>query len=83
MKQIGHLITVSMKYFLDIDPSICNHTFMAVLIMAGITKLLIHNIVAVLHDGILTVKEDAIVLKDMIATYRERLSKNDTHTYSR
>src|SRR5262249_46602970 len=75
-RNIQHLATVLLKYFFDFDFAHLTHIVPLVVAIFGIAKLLFSKIGDELSDGIATVKEDAIIIKDEIAALIQRL-KND------
>jgi len=73
-KHIGHIIIVSLKYFFDIDYSVCFHTFTTLIIWAGITKLFVCQAQYIFSDGLHTVMQDILTIKDQLDAYKERWS---------
>ena len=75
MKHIGHLIMVSLKYFFDIDHSICHSAFITVLIVMSVARLFFSRLLSLFHDGLLVVKEDLAGLRQQLNFYKERSDK--------
>lgn len=71
-KQIGHLVMISLKFFFDLDPSIYGHLLIAGIVIAGLAKLLIYNVTDNVRVGLVTVKEDAIAIKEEMGQCKER-----------
>ncbi len=71
-KQVGHFVTVSMKFFFDFDISVFSHALFAVIILLGFIKLLFVILADNLYDGLLTVKEDAQLLQQEVAAYKQK-----------
>jgi len=63
-KHIVHLVIVSLKYFLDIDLTSSSHVLGTLLAIAGILKICMIHAADNLSNGLLTVKEDAINIKN-------------------
>ena len=75
-KHLENLITESLKYFFNIDHSICHHWMITTVLLFSIARIFFKNIVELLHDGILTVQYDLHIVKTKIAAFREQL-END------
>jgi hypothetical protein len=75
-KQIEQVVTVALKYFFDLDFNSCNHVLITLLVIAGFFKFSMNNILGVLSDGLLTIKEDALSIKANILSYKERWMDN-------
>lgn len=71
-KHIGHFIMVSLKYFFDFDYSFCSHAVLIVLVIAGIIKLFAVQTASIFYEGVLTVKEDALMIKEEVRNIKER-----------
>jgi hypothetical protein len=76
-KQIGHIISVALKYFFDIDYIYCHHAFVIMLVMLGFCRLFLSNVADVLQDGIITVKEDFKVVRQYTNYYIRRWENSD------
>jgi len=61
-----------MKYFFDIDASMFNHLLFVIIVLLGSVKVIASMITGHLHDGLLTVKDDAMFLREEVASYKER-----------
>ena len=70
-KNIEHIIMVSLKYFFDLDYSFYSHIILAALVAVSLLKFFLNQTAAFFHEGIITVKEDAISLKSEIAIIKE------------
>ena len=73
-RHIWHIVIVSLKYFFDIDYSLCLHTFSTLIIGVGITKLFVSQAQYIFSNGLLTVKQDILTLRDQLNAYKERWS---------
>ena len=77
MRYIAHIITVSLKYFFDIDYLVYNHIHTIMHILAynlGIFPAFIAN---EFYEGVLTVKNDAIAIRDNVLSLKERWDKSE------
>lgn len=50
-RHIGHIIMVSLKYFFDIDYSLCYHSFITIFVLASIIKLFFGRAQYALFEG--------------------------------
>ena len=69
---LGDLVIESLKYFFPVDPSFCNHVCEAALVFPFLLKLLFREIATYFHDGAITIKEDALTMKEMMQHIKER-----------
>ena len=75
-KHIGHLIMVSMKYFFDLDYSLCHQLFMRFLLVPFIFRMLTENIGAHVQDSLLTVRQDISNVRRNILSLKDNLPAN-------
>ena len=63
-KHIEHLVIVSLKYFFDIDYTFYSHVWVTLLAISALLKICMIHAADNFSDGLLTVKEDAINIKN-------------------
>ena len=78
-KHIAHLATESLKFFFNIDHSICHHWMITMLLIVSIAKIFFFTLADIFHDGILTVKYDMYILKIKFAVLKERIEKSEEY----
>ena len=76
-KHIAHLATESLKFFFNIDHSICHHWMLTMFLLFGIARIFLRNIIDLFHDGILTVRYDLYTLKTKVAELKEQFEKSE------
>ena len=69
---LSHFLSLSLKYFFDIDPAFSNHAFLIALLMAGVIKMFMATITEYFYDGVQSVKEDAMAMKSLLLDTREK-----------
>lgn len=79
-KHIKNLISVGCKYFFDLDYRAVAHSFIVLLVLGGIAKLLWFKVGDELQDGLLTVKEDALSIKNSFAGIKDNWASSNLHT---
>jgi hypothetical protein len=63
-KQIFHLITVSLKFFFDFDANSSQQIFSMAQLFSTAAKLVLILSVAYFYQGLITVKQDVLTIKD-------------------
>ena len=74
-KHLEHLTIESLKFFFNLDHTVCSHLFISALVFLGMFKLFFDHTRELFHDGLLTVKEDLRGIKSQIECYREQLQQ--------
>lgn len=62
-KYIDQILTTTLKYFFDLDYNTLLHSLTAVVIAIGLCKLACMWVKNEWHDGVATIKEDAVIIK--------------------
>jgi len=75
-KHIAHLATESLKFFFNVDHSICHHWMVTMAVLFGIARIFMGSIINIFHDGVLTVQYDMYLLKTEFAGLKERIEKS-------
>ncbi len=70
-KHLGHFVMVSLKYFFDFDYTFCRHAYMIVLMIPFMFRMLFTTVTGYLYDGLITVKEDSLMIKNNIIAYKQ------------
>ncbi len=86
-KHIAHLATESLKFFFNIDHSICHHWMVTMVILLSIAKVVMNNILKVtvgnvgdaFRDGVHTVRYDLYVLKTNATGAKGRIEKSEQY----
>lgn len=78
-KHIEHFITVTLRYFFDFDYMIVNNAFLMMLLAAGGLRLLFARVANEFEEGIVTVREDALTIREHIAMLRERWMNSELY----
>ncbi|MCW3122045.1 MAG: hypothetical protein JWQ38_1537 [Flavipsychrobacter sp.] len=76
-KHLGHLLTVSLKYFFDFDFSYFHNAYLMVLMLPFVIKLAIEIVGTNLHEGLITVKEDVYTIKNGLITYKQNWDNSE------
>jgi hypothetical protein len=74
-KHIEHLTIESLKFFFNLDHTICNHIVLSVLVLFGMFRLFFNHTCDLFRDGLLTVKNDVRAIRSQIECYKERLQQ--------
>ena len=77
-KHIEHLTIESLKFFFNLDHTICNHIVISALVLIGMFRLFFDHTRELFHDGLLTVKNDVHAIRSQIEFYKERLQQRAT-----
>lgn len=62
-KYIDQILTTGFKYFFDLDYTTMLHSLTVLIVAAGIIKLACLWVKNEWHDGVATIKQDAVVIK--------------------
>ena len=79
LRQIQNVVAVSLKCFFDIDVHSSSNLFVMLVVIPGFMKLFCSRILAEFHEGLLTVKDDAISFAHSVKERKEQWSSSDTH----
>ena len=72
-KHLEHLTIESLKFFFNLDHTVCNHLLIVALVLFGSFRIIFDSTRDFLQDGLLTVKNDLNTIKSHIETYRDQL----------
>ena len=72
MKHIRQIIIEGLRFYFDIDPSVCHHSFTTAYIIAGLVKLYFSRVTFVLQERVADIREDIIALKTQMLFLNER-----------
>ncbi len=72
-KHIEHLTIESLKFFFNLDHTVCNHLFITALVFISLSRIFFDHTRQFFQDGLLTVKSDLYTIKSQIEEYRDQL----------
>ena len=79
LRQAQHLVIVTLKKNFDFDVRTCAPLLLVLPVLAGIAKSYCSEIATELHNGLTTVKDDAIAIKEPIKELKTHWEDSDTY----
>ncbi len=80
-KYIDQILTTGFKYFFDLDYTTLLHSLTIFIVAAGIIKLAALWLRNEWHEGVATVKEDALVIKSRLADVADKADEKEQLFY--
>ena len=80
-KQIEHFITISLRFFFDLDYAMFHHAFLTILIVAGLGRLFMSKLIEAFQDSAKTVKQDYLTFRELVAELRTRWINSELRAF--
>jgi len=77
--QIEHVASVAIQYFLNCDLASFKSGLIIFIVLAYTFRHFLVIVTQAFYDSALTVKADALEIKDMLLEYRERWENSEAH----
>jgi hypothetical protein len=74
LKHIKELTVETLKFTLNVDHTFCTQLFLGALVLYSMFKLFVSRMSTEFQDGLLTVKKDALIVKDHINAVKDHIN---------
>ncbi len=71
-KHIRQIIIEGLKFFFDIEPSVCHHSIITAHMIIGVMILFFRKTIFALNERLADIREDVISLKNQMIFFNER-----------